>query len=300
MQGLLMLDSLYKSMKRSIVLRDYAESDLGVYQWIAKAMGIEPKIEIVNYDNPSEFEAKIRSLDGHGDLFLALVYQKQTEISREWLPSVDRFGLYIHRDNQWRTSMLTVQPVDEHKAPPVIQAPYVVRPWFCKCVENVHALAEPDIDVMWLGSESYKMLSEDSLTRGQWLDRFEAAVKGRFNFYRQLKLHSVEEYAALMNRSKIALHIHGLAEHCFRYFEALHLKRCLVPQKFNREKLWADPGDLMPWFNTPEEAADICADLIASGRWKKLGEQQYDWFKEAYSQDKLMAWGQEVVAKFFP
>jgi hypothetical protein len=287
-------------MKRAVILRDYADSDLGVHRYITEAMGVVPTIEIINFDDASAFEAKVRSLDGPGDLLIGLVYQRQTEIPREWLPSVDRLGLYIHRDNQWRTESLTVQPVCEVDAPCVIQAPYSVRPWFVESVKGIEEQAEPDIDVVWLGSECYRMVHESRMTRGDFLDRFSLAVQGRFHFERHLKVHSVQDYAVLMKRAKIALHIHGLGEHCFRFWESLHLGRCLVAQRFEREKLWADPGEIMPWFSTPEEAADVCASLVTSGDWRRVREEQAKWYNEHHSHARFVEWGKEVVSSIFP
>lgn len=287
-------------MKRVIVLRDYAESDLGIYKYIADAMGVEPTMEIINFDDASSFEAKVRSFDGPGDLLLCLVYQRHTEISRDWLPSVDRLGVYISGDCQLRRDYLTIQPVKEHDGPEIIQAPYSVRPWWAGLVKGITETSEPDIDVIWLGSECYTMVHEGGLTRGEFLDRFQAAINGRFRFKRHLKVHTVEDYARLMCRAKIALHIHGLAEHCFRFWESLHLGRCLVAQRFSREKLWADPGGVVPWFDTPEEGADVCANLIASGHWRGIRDIQKDWYAEHHSPARFVEWGQEVASLLFP
>jgi hypothetical protein len=209
-------------------------------------------------------------------------------------------GIYIHRDNQWRCDYLTIQPVVERGAPAVLQAPYGVRPWFVDAVRNIKEETKPEIDVIWLGSECYKMVREDGLTRGEYLDRFQDAIQGRFRFERHQKIHNVQDYAKLMNQAKIAIHIHGLAEHCFRFWETLHLGRCLVSQDFEREKLWADPGKLVPRFTTPQEAADICAHLIETDEWFDLRQQQHQWYKANYSEENMDLWSHQVASILFP
>jgi hypothetical protein len=205
----------------------------------------------------------------------------------------------MHRDNQFlNTNCATIQPIQHKDGPKIVQAPFTVRPFFKSQVEGIVETAPPDIDLIWLGSETYPMILSN-MTRKDYLDRLESAVAGRFHFHRQQKVHSIKDYARWMVRSKIAIHIHGLAEHCFRFWESLHLKRCLIAQRFNREVLWADPGDLVPTFDTPEDAADLCASLLSSGEWESLRDRQQEWFLAHHNEEALRSWGHQAALTAF-
>jgi len=192
-----------------------------------------------------------------------------------------------------------IQPVIRRDRPDLsIQAPYVVRPFYERQLQYCQSVPdEKSVDVLWCGSEVYQMTTRTRITRKEWLDEFQSLLPSGVTFSRNLKIYPMHEYADMIRRSKITLHIHGLGEHCFRLWEILHTGGCAVGQRFIQEKPWQAVEDVVPQFVTPQEAVDACVKILQEQSWSDIELRQRIWYLEHYGQKSRSAWSKQTWAE---
>lgn len=285
---------------RAFVLKTKANeaNDMGVHEYLIKALDVDSIEVIQNYGSAKDL---LKPFDGPGHVFVAMIYAFSVGFKKEWLPSADKIVIYNQGDYQFADSEVpVVEQIQDKKHSKSILAPYKVRKSFIKETENIGYYDNPVNDVIFVGLESRKMAFVKEI-RAEYLDRFHKSVKGRFNFFRY-QVHpalSIRDYAQVMQQGKISLVVNGCSEHTFRYFEALHLGTCVVAQKFSREVMWCDPGKIVPTFNTPEEGADLCADLISSGAWWDYRKKQREWYLDCHNENAYKQWAADAASKIY-
>ena len=283
---------------KALIVRHPANdlNDMGMQDHLINALDVESVTTIPGHGNPKDILAPY---DASGDFLVAMIYAGY-EFKKEWMPSASKIIVYNQHDYQMKTDarIKAVEQIHDKDMKSTIIAPYGLRKSFSRMTERIECFYESTNDVAVMGVEARKM-AFSSITRGSYLDDFQRAIRGRFHFFRYRCPHALTmmDYAQIMMQSKIALVTHGCSEHTFRFFEAMHLGVCIVSQKFRREEMWRDPGEVVPTFTTPEEGADICAELISSGSWREYRTKQRDWYFANHNEKVYDKWGKDVAFK---
>jgi hypothetical protein len=287
------------------VLRDVDFSDLEIYSYVIdefRRRGHEVIFNCLAGPTPTGQLHRLHEFDTPCDLhFLCMHYQPVARYHAGMAEHAARVAFYIFRDTyQTVVEEPNIQPVitksDGYLS---IHAPFPVRPWYIRETAGIGSLPNevgggPPGDILWCGMESWIM--PEGQTRGEWLDKFQRLLPSHVNFSRYGRQFDVRIFATQIKRYKICISLHGIAETTYRPYEIMHTGSCLVMHRHRLEIPWKPLDDaVVPSFSTPEEAAQVCCEILAAGTWQMYQIRQRQWLWDNYNDAVFKQWAVEAV-----
>ena len=283
------------------VLREWPGCDFESYTYLADVLR-EAGHEVLFRRNDGAWSpAVVERIDTPCDLHILWTeYMRLQRYPRNLVKWADRVVFHIFDDWQELNvddGILNIQPIVRvDSVDKVIQAPFGIRPWYLQQIQGIEPATHKDIDVLWCGLQSW-VSPTTGQSRTEFLDEFQRLLPDDIRFQRHDRRFTPAQYAGLIGRSRIVLSLHGIAEHCYRYWEGMHGGACVLGQRFIRERTWKDITEVMPDFLTPAQAVEECEHLLIGGAWKQIAERQRSWLNMNYNEIEYRNWARDTATK---